>query len=408
MSQSLTDQSTSSISNPPYCSTSVQLLGSGSETESNSLNETESSLILESATTSPRIAIVRTSDRSMFKRCRRKWDFESGLRKNLAPIDRPSYFWIGTGGHFAMEDYHGWNYYGDPVKAFEAYCDACVYSASKHKVQVPEDFDDQKELGRGILAYYLRWIKGRDAYETVWMDGSPCVEVKCQIPLPIPPNSITAFNYDEVYYQMTLDRLVIIDGEYWVLDWKFFKQFSQVPLEYNGQMSAYIWGAHAMWDVPIAGAIYHEFLKKVPNEARILKNGSISSAKNQATTHAIYRDALDAMYGNVNHAPAENLACLNDLAAQEGPDRDKFIRREHTTRNQAQLESEGSRVLMELEEMLNPNLPLYTNPTKDCSWDCQFKEACLMMDRDDDWENFILQTTVSRSEENEEWRNYLK
>ncbi|PHR94852.1 MAG: hypothetical protein COA78_31455 [Blastopirellula sp.] len=356
----------------------------------------------------PRIAIIRTSDRSMFKRCRRKWDFESAIRKNLAPIDRPSYFWIGTGGHFAMEDFHGHNYYGDPVKAFIAYCDACVLAGDKHRIQVPDDFEYQKDLGIGVIRHYTNWLRNRDPFETVWMPNAqgvsePCVEVKCRIPLPIEHP-----DFDEIYYQMTLDRLVVRDGEYWILDWKFFKQFSATPLEFNGQMSAYIWGSHAMWDVPIAGAVYHEFLKKIPEPARILKNGTISTAKNQATSHIIYRDALEAMYGDPNKAPSDNILCLNWLADQEDEHRDKFCKRTFTTRNQAQLESEGERILMEVSEMLDSNLPLYTNPTRDCGWDCQFREACLMMDRDDDWESFIAATSISRAEESEEWRRYLK
>ncbi len=62
--------------------------------------------------------------------------------------------------------------------------------------------------------------------------------------------------------------------------------------------------------------------------------------------------------------------------------------------------------------MCNPNLPLYPNPTKDCSWDCNFRDICIMVDRDDDWEYALQDTTVQRddnqAEEIKSWRQLLK
>lgn len=353
-----------------------------------------------------RVAIIRTSDRSNFRRCRRKWHFESGLRLNRTPTAQPSYFWLGTGGHFAMEDFHGHNYYGDPVRAFQAYCDACVEAAKHHTIQVPEDFDEQKILGEGILEHYKNWIANRDAYKTVWIDGEPQVEVKCLI--EIPPEHFRIEGYDKVLYQMTLDRLVEIDGEYWIKDWKFHKNFTQMPLEWHHQLTAYMWAAQAVFDVPVVGAILHEFRKAVPKPPRILQNGSISCAKDQLCTHTSYRGALIDMYGDVEDAPENNINCLNALSLREHDHADPFIRRQFTRRTPQQFEAEGSKILMELEDMLNPDLPLYTNPTKDCGWDCSNAEICLMMDRDDDWETTLMETTVSRVDESEEWRNYLK
>lgn len=31
--------------------------------------------------------------------------------------------------------------------------------------------------------------------------------------------------------------------------------------------------------------------------------------------------------------------------------------------------------------MIDPDLELFPNPTRDCIWDCPFREACLMEDR---------------------------
>ena len=354
--------------------------------------------------TEKRLAIVRTSDRASFKRCRRKWNWSSPLRENRGPKDSPSYFWIGTGGHFAMEDYHGHNKFLHPVVAFNAYVEACKEAQRIHGYGLPDDWEEQTAMAVGILNHYLIWGQTRDTLQTAWIDDKPQVEITFHVPLPYEPPP----RYDEVVYQFTLDRLVEIDNEYWILDWKFYKQFSQSNLEYDQQLTAYIWAAQACFNIPIAGGILHEFRKALPQEPKILSTGKLSTAKNQGTTHALYREALIRMYGEVEKAPKANIACLNDLAMQENGDRDNFIKRTRTRRTPQQLEAEGTKILMELEDMCNPDLPLYTNATRDCSWDCQQQDICLMVDRDDDWEFALNETTVQRTQEAGEWRNYLK
>ena len=340
----------------------------------------------------------------MFKRCRRKWGWHSGLKQNLVVRDSPSYFWIGTGGHFALEDFYGHNHFQHPVEAFRAYVQACKKLKQKTKRGLPDDWEEQSTLCEGILENYLIWAKNRDVYETVWIDGEPQVEITCHIPLPVEPPE----GFDKVVYQFTLDRLVEIEGEYWILDWKFYKSFAQADLDLDQQMSAYIWAANAVFEKPIAGGILHEFRKELPAPPRILSNGKISHAKNQKTTHGLYKEALEEVYGEVGKAPAANVLCLNDLAARESEDRDDFIKRTRTRRTEIQQQSEGTKILMEVEDMCNPNLPLYPNPTRDCSWDCSLKDVCLMIDRDDDWAHQLNETTAQRVEESGEWRQHLK
>ncbi len=352
----------------------------------------------------PHIAVLRTSDRGAFKRCRRKWSWQSPLRRNLAIKDSPSYFWIGSGGHYALEDFHGYNYFKHPVEAFNAYVAACKIAQQKRGYGLPDDWEEQTTLAQGILENYLIWGTNRDTYETAWFDGVPQVEITCHIPLPIDPPP----GFDKIVYQFTLDRLVVIEGEYWILDWKFYKQFSQADLEFDAQMSAYIWAAYASFDVPIAGGILHEFKKKIPNAPKVLATGKLSTAAAQGTTHGLYRQALIDLYGTSEKAPRANLKCLNDLAMRESGDRDDFIKRAKTRRTIRQQEAEGTKILMEAQDMCNPDLPLYPNPTRDCSWECNLQDVCLMIDRDDDWEFTLEDLTVQRTQEAGEWRQYLK
>jgi len=317
---------------------------------------------------------------------------------NREPIQRASYFWLGTGGHFALEDYHGYNYYEHPVKAFRAYVIAC----KRARKELPDDWQEQAELGEAVLDYYLTWLENRDALKTYWVDGKPQVEVRARIPLPI-----SGPNGEEIYYDITIDRVVNIEGELWIQDYKFYKQFWPMNLDFDEQMTAYLWGAHVLYDLPVIGALHTQFKKAVPEPPKILTSGKISTAKNQNTTHRLYREALIQQYGTVDRAPTEHINTLNHFAHLEGEERDNYIKRERTERSQAQLEASGDRILMEVREMLDPNLPIYPNFTKDCSWDCPFNDVCLMIERDDDWENYLMDISEDKTEERDSWRNYL-
>lgn len=351
-----------------------------------------------------RIAVLRTSDRGSFKRCRRRWAWQSPLRDNRTTKETPSYFWLGTGGHFAMEDYHGFNHFKHPVEAFLAYVEACKLAQRINGYGLPDDWEEQTNLAVGVLNHYMTWLENRDPLETAWIDGQPQVEITAHIPLPVEPPP----GFDKVVYQFTLDRLVVIDGEYWIQDWKFYKSFSQSSLEFDQQMSSYIWSAYATFEFPIAGAVLHEFRKEVPRPPKVLANGRISTAEHQKTTHGLYREALINLYGVIDKAPRANLNRLNDLAMRESEDRDDFIRRSRTTRSEMQQRAEGTKILMEIEDMCNPDLPLYPNPTRDCSWDCGLQDICLMVDRDDDWEYALNELTVKRTQEAGLWRQHLK
>jgi hypothetical protein len=66
--------------------------------------------------------------------------------------------------------------------------------------------------------------------------------------------------------------------------------------------------------------------------------------------------------------------------------------------------------MMELEDMANPNLPLYPNPSKDCEWGCPLQAACVAMDRGDDWQDYLDQYTFTAqtvAEEQIKWRRLL-
>lgn len=352
------------------------------------------------------VAYIRTSDRSTYRRCRRKFGWSYLHRGNRTRKEARDPLWIGTGFHFAMEDFHGFKRYPDAASAFRAYALACKATP---RYPLPPNWEELTDFTVGMLEYYEQWLQTRDALTTLVIDGQPQVEVRFEIPLDLDSEWLLARGFDRAIYTGTIDRVVVDEfGRIWLVDYKTAKIIQTGHLETDGQISAYCWAASKLYNLPIAGFIYQQHRKIVPHPPVFLKSAKMFSvAKNQSTTHTLYRTALVNLYGSVQDAPDVNVQFLNLLTAEETDRADKIIRRDYVERNLHQIEAEDQKIQMEAYEMLNPDLQIYPNPTRDCSWDCDFKGACLNMDDGSDWEYELISSTVDREEEDLSWRSHL-
>lgn len=353
------------------------------------------------------IAKIRTSDRIAFKRCRRKWGFSSSMRMNLTNEEAKAPLWMGTGFHYAMEDYHGYNEHKHPSDAFRAYVKAVQATPLARQ---PDNWEQLQDLAIAMCDYYVEWLRTRKQLETFWYNGKPQVEVQFEIPLPVPQEFLDKNGWDQVVYQGTLDRVVIDEhGRLWILDYKTAKSFATHHLDTDPQITTYCWAGTVLYpDMPITGFVYQQHKKDYPSEPEFLKSSkSFSTSKSQTTTHRLYKNALVNLYGDIKAAPSKNVEFLNFLAMSEDENMDAMIRRDWEFRNDHQIEAEGAKILLETMDMANKDLALYPNPTRDCSWDCDFKMACVMMDDGSDWEYELKHSTISRSDENDNWRKFI-
>lgn len=364
-----------------------------------------------------RVAVIRTSDRISFKRCRRKWGFQSHLRHNLGPHQKASPLWFGSGIHFALEDFHGLQQFGTTLtgpsasESFKAYVRATYKQA---RDTLPDDWKELTELGVHMMDYYQhQWLRYRDPLTTLVVDGIPQVEVNFRIPIPFDPEKLAAWGYDEVVYSGTIDRVAIDEaGGLWLLEYKTAKAIASLHYQTDPQVGAYIWAArHIYPDYHINGVIYQQHRKQAPESPLVKTDGTLSTNKQMVTSHALYRDALIKLYGDIRKAPPLNIGFLNDLAKQEDTDplrgRDKFIQRDPIYRNEQSGDAEGAQILMEVEDMLNPDLPLYPNPTRDCAYMCSFLDVCVSMNDGSDWESELAQGFQPRETVYDSWRTYL-
>lgn len=358
---------------------------------------------------------LHTSDRSSFKRCKRRWGLSSPWQRNLTPVekDKSINLWFGSGFHFALEDYHGYNKFGSPVIALEAY-----YNAFRSE-DLPERAEEMMALGMGMFDYYLKWGQNREKFETLWHNGQPMVE--CSFELEIKELTEYAKKHnvtvngelvDKVTYHGTIDKIVTdSEGRWWLVDYKTAASIDTKKLSTDPQISAYLWAAEQYYDHEIAGMIFLQFLKDVPEYPKRLAKGGFSTDKRQKTPHSYYREALIQEFGKV---PPEYIEILNELASRESIEGNKFIRSDKVERNGYSKESTYYNIIEEgmdmLDQIVNPRL--YPNFTRDCAWDCSFRFCCIAMEEGHDADELLSDGFEIRNKteegETEEWRKRIK
>lgn len=350
--------------------------------------------------------VLRTSDRLLFRRCRRLWGWMSHLRQGRVLRESADYLWFGTGVHYALEDYHGLNLYGHPAMAFMAYV-----AASRVAGILPGTWMEHEEMGIALMSYYAdEWLKHRPALDTYEVNGVPQVEINGAIDL-----DAETPDGRPIVYGFTMDRISIDeDGRIWIVEYKTAKQIRLFHFDVDEQITSYCWCAWKLYNVVPAGVIYQQFRKSIPTLPKILAGGRVSTDVRQSTSAALYAKQLEDFYGTVEAAPAENIHCLNKFRAMEDEDKDRFIVRHRIERNLQQMRSFEEKIHMELEDITRQDLPLYPNPTKDCEFMCPLQAACIAMDDGSDWEGTLGAYSFAtddgltqREKEQMQWRHQL-
>lgn len=365
-----------------------------------------------------RAIIIRTSDRIAFKKCRRSWSWSSHLKRNLGPSNLNPYLWFGSAVHYALEDFHGYKHFENAQDAFRAYC---IAATKQHQRDLPDDAPELFRLGSAMMDYYEnKWLRTRKADETYWQVDPhtgveiPQVEVNFEIPVPLEDHPVLAHyarehGADCVLYRGTVDRIAIDEyGRLWVVEYKTAKRAEHMHYQTDPQVTTYVWAAQHMYpDKEVAGVIYQQFVKNKPEPPKILSSGKISTASNQLTSSVLYEDALVRMYGKKGLAPEPNRKFLIDLMSKEDEHNDKYIQRTLVERNKTMVEAEAQKILLELEDMLNPDLALYPNPTRDCSRMCSFLGPCVSFDDGSDWEGNLESRFSQRDGLSDYWRRRI-
>lgn len=357
---------------------------------------------------------IRNSDRTNFRRCRRRWNWQWSHRGNLEAITRADPLWQGSGFHFAMEDFHSYRRWEHPADAFREYTRSWLAANRRHNegFRIPDNWEEMTEQSCSMLNYYEYWLQSRESLNTFVYKGRFQTEVNFQIQLPITDEWLQKVGASRIVASGTIDRVVIDSyGRLWLVDYKTAKVASQDHLDIDPQITMYLWAAQYLYPgYTVGGFIYQQHKKLEIEEPPFVKSTRrFSTDKRLATTAVMYEKTLTNFYGHYEKAPSVNIEYLQWLKEQENGEKDRFIIRTAATRNASQLLAEERKLVMEAYDMTNPELRLYPNPTRDCNWDCKaFYDACLMLDDGGDAAGYVEGSTVSREEESELWLKELR
>jgi hypothetical protein len=84
-----------------------------------------------------------------------------------------------------------------------------------------------------------------------------------------------------------------------------------------------------------------------------------------------------------------------------------FIKRSLVRRNAYAIAMEEAKIMAEVREMVDTELPLYPSPDRDCFFMCPFREPCLAMDDGSDFQH-LINTMFQERTKVPAWRNRVK
>ena len=350
---------------------------------------------------------IRTSDRATFKRCRRRWGFNSPLAMHLQP--QVKYFGVvwplqfGTLIHKCLEEYYDPVLKRDPLEVFRTEWNAFDREVSReapdYRLEHAEEFKEHYELGIGMLKHYKGFAEKHDNFEVI------AVEHDFYIPL--------GFEYKDkpVYYcgRMDMIKRDLDTGSYGLKDHKTSGRLDEeffLKLEMDEQCTSYLWAAQReaeIYDLPykkLNHITYNVLRKACILPPSVLKSGGLSVDRaNESTTAELFEAEIQKrnLYWWFNDNPKAQ-AYLEWL--QEVGESNFFVR-ENVRRNAHEIGALGARVEHEAKDMLNAlsaangkpwDMPyiLYPNPTGD--WYCKacpFRAPCLAMNDGSDWEGML-------------------
>lgn len=313
------------------------------------------------------VPIIRTSERSTFKRCPQRWWW--GWREGLKPAGPEAHaLWFGTGIHAVLEHWYGpggTKRGRNPLRVWRDYARDGGY------VMLPSgEMNDQSErpeyvkaldLGEAMLSGYFD-LYGNDDHVYVL-----AVEHPFQMDIPNRDGSGTACHYAGKWDLLWRD---LRDESLWLTDHKTARDLSTKHLTLDDQAGSY-WALAAQFlraqgsigpKEQLKGIEYNILRKYVPpeddrpvdeNGMRLNKDGSVSKRQPKGMDYRFLRERV------------------------------------HRTAKERQ--SQIMRIAVEAENMQrmreDPGL-VFKNPTRDCSWDCSFFNMCELHERQSDWREF--------------------
>lgn len=352
--------------------------------------------------------ILRTSERRKLKRCEYAWQW--GYRERLKPFSDSNPLWFGQAVHLALADWYkpGAERGEHPAVTFAQCLDDGRIDRVKTEYESElAEYTEHYEMGVDILNRYVDTFGEDPEWECI----QP--EMRFQVWIPHPTDKerkkwlLYVGTIDGVFRYIGESNGDLRHGSVWLFEHKTAQSIQVNHLPLDDQAGSY-WAFAGIIlrrrgilkpGEEIDGIMYN-FLRKASDDPRPKNKDGLYCNK---PTKQDYLEALDAL-----ELPAGTFSAkmkveeLADIAkewkrtvygepskVQPAPyfERIPVYRSKGDRRNMIRrIQDEGLR--KEMFESEHPLLPIVKNPTKDCSWDCEFYRMCMIHESGEDWEEF--------------------
>lgn len=336
----------------------------------------------------------------------RLWDyFRSVNHRHLGKKGyvTPWNLWFGSMIHKALEELEGRDAFGGDVRAtVEAWYNSFrngkdlydedgnidLTKAKKFEDEkyLPEDSSlDDVELAITMIENYFEFLESRNIkWETVLIDGKPAVEVPFYVKL-----DIETPDGKPVVMRGTVDRIVK-DGfdNYYFVDYKTRSRFTTETLSMDPQILNYLSIGAAAFPFDIKGMYFVQLKKKAPKPVRILKDGSISTAKSQATTIGIFEKALIDYYGSLDLVPKKYDGVRHALESSEHEMHNDFFHIQEVGLPEKAKGNCIENIYLQVETMIDEDYKIFPTAGDHCTY-CPYRDLCQVKLIGGDYEEII-------------------
>jgi hypothetical protein len=327
-------------------------------------------------TNPPNPPTFTTSERRSLKRCPQAWWWR--YREGLRVLDPDIKLWFGIGIHEVLAHYYGNKGYkrnNDFLDVWKAYCDTDDYSrAVRTKSDANPDQSNwvsARDLGIVMLNGYVDWYDVDADWDVIY------TEEPFQIEIPDPyDTSLTAGVFTSTFDGVYRDRT---DGLIKLMEHKTAAVISTGHLALDDQGGAY-WAVatQVLRDKGVLGSkesiagITYNFLRKAEPDDRPRNAQGLYLNKPTKAEMKLYGPAYPGSVSKVQPKPLFER---------------HFVRR--TRREQRHQILRLAQELFVANAYRDGSLPIIKNPTRDCSWDCEFAAMCQLHERGgNDWQEF--------------------
>ncbi len=366
---------------------------------------------------------VHQSELRSFRSCRRRWHWV--FRDNYYPPLTIHYLEFGVAFHIAMEVIHRpetWKFDHSVLGSLaeKAFVDECkrqkkAYLDAKDLYALDDDknsdYEARMALGRGMIWYYVKNklpemqrtyvpVAVETSFDVPLLDNGEYMFCKCK---RCRRDFVKAgggkWRGNPVVYSGRTDMIVHdMRSNYYILDWKSAAAFREIEeyLELDTQVGSYVMALRRKLGLNIMGFIYFELRKGFPEPPKMNTNPRLgrwfSVNKQQTTDYETYLATIKEhdKEGYESGAYDGFLAWLK----ASGP---QFFRKTSIPKSDYELDQVEKNLVLEIRDMLEPELRIYPAPSQFSCSSCAFSLPCRMKNSGEDYQ-YLLDTMYERRE----------